>query len=171
MIYLASPYSHPNPAVMKLRSDRVCQAAAQFMNQGDLIFAPIAHSHHVADYGCPREWKYWKVFDTEFLIFCNEMWVLMLPGWRESEGVTDEIRIMNALGKPVRYVVPDTLEVRESPMIQQPNDVMCKKCEKYISSGDPCSYITDEKDVYGWVCGNCSPFVIPSVVLHLVLVV
>ena len=43
-IYLASPYSHHNASVRKLRFETVCMAAAELMEQGDIVFSPISHN-------------------------------------------------------------------------------------------------------------------------------
>jgi hypothetical protein len=45
---------------------------------------------------------------------CDEVVVLMLDGWERSEGVQAEIRIAEALGKPVRYRAAE--DANRSPM-------------------------------------------------------
>lgn len=107
MIYLASPYSHPCPTVREQRFDAVCRMAAAMMRQGQVVFAPIVHGHPLVGHGLPTEWPFWERFDREHLRRCDELVVLTLDGWRESVGVTAEIRIAGELGKPVRYLVPE----------------------------------------------------------------
>ncbi len=51
MIYLASPYSHPDAVVREYRFRAACQAAASVMRSGQHVFSPIAHSHAIAEYG------------------------------------------------------------------------------------------------------------------------
>ena len=104
MIYLASPYSHPNPAVQEERFHAVCRQAAEMMRRGMRVFSPIAHTHPIAAHGLPGEWEFWKDYDRVFLEMCAEVAVLMLPGWGESKGVREEISIAGELGKPVRYI-------------------------------------------------------------------
>jgi hypothetical protein len=107
MIYLASPYSHPDPAVREFRFREACRAAAKLMRRGQAVFSPIAHSHCIATYGLPTDWRFWEPFDRHQLECCNEVVVLTLDGWRESVGIQAEIRIAGECGKPVRYVAPE----------------------------------------------------------------
>jgi hypothetical protein len=104
MIYLASPYSHPDPAVREKRFRDACRAAVALMQTGHAVFSPIAHSHPLVEHGLPTDWSFWERHDREHLARCDEVVVLMLDGWQESIGVREEIRIARELGKPVRYV-------------------------------------------------------------------
>jgi hypothetical protein len=108
MIYLASPYSHPDPAVREFRFREACRAAARFMRLGQAVFSPIAHSHCICAYGLPLDWRFWEPFDRHQLECSNEVVVLTLDGWREGVGVQAEIRIADEYGKPVRYVAPES---------------------------------------------------------------
>jgi len=107
MIYLASPYSHPDAAVREMRFRDACRAAAKLMRLGHPVFSPIAHGHCICTHGLPTGWRFWEPFDRQQMEHCDEVVVLMLDGWRESVGVQAEIRIAVELGKPVRYLGPD----------------------------------------------------------------
>ncbi len=89
MIYLASPYSHPEVVVRQQRFHEACRAVATLL------------ASRLTD------WPFWEQFDRDHLVRCDELIVLMLDGWRESVGVAAEIRIAGELGKPVRYLAPD----------------------------------------------------------------
>jgi len=104
MIYLASPYSHPDAAVRQQRFESACRAAAELIRRGHVVFSPIAHSHGIAQHGLPVDWDFWEAQDRRLLAACDELWVLTLDGWRESRGVQAEIAIARAAGKPVRFV-------------------------------------------------------------------
>ena len=104
MIYLASPYSHPDATIREQRFHDVCRMAARLMQQGHVVFAPIVHGHPLVDHGLPTDWLFWERFDREHLRRCDELVVLRLDGWRESVGVAAEIRFAAELGKPVRYI-------------------------------------------------------------------
>lgn len=106
MIYLASPYTHADPAVREERFRAVCRAAAELMRRGTLVLSPIAHSHPIAGFGLPTNWEFWERMDREHLKRCDELVVLMMDGWKESRGIQAEIRIARELGKPVRYLDP-----------------------------------------------------------------
>ena len=109
MIYLASPYSHPDPAVRERRFRDACRAAAALLRSGRAVFSPIAHSHPLVAHGLPTDWSFWEWQDREHLARCDEVMVLMLDGWEESVGVREEIRIAREMDKPVRLVDPARL--------------------------------------------------------------
>ncbi len=104
MIYLASPYSHPDAAVRQQRFEAACRVAAELIRRGHVVFSPIAHSHSIAQHGLPMDWGFWEAQDRRLLAACDELWVLKLDGWQHSRGVQAEIAIARALGKAVRFV-------------------------------------------------------------------
>ncbi len=104
MIYLASPYSHPDASVRQQRFESACRAAATLICRGKTVFSPIAHSHAICAFGVPLDWRFWARHDRRYLEVCDEMVVLMLDGWRESVGVQAEMAIARELGKPVTYL-------------------------------------------------------------------
>ena len=104
MIYLASPFSHPDDGVRHQRFKAACRAAAALIRKGKTVFAPIAHSYAICDYGVPGDWQFWQRHDRRYLEVCDEVVVLMLDGWRESVGVQAEIAIARELGKPVTFL-------------------------------------------------------------------
>lgn len=104
MIYLATPYSHPDPAVMEARFLLAAEVSAEIMRSGRLLFSPISHTHPIAQFDLPKGWDFWQRYDHWFLDHCTELWVVAsMDGWRESKGVTGEIAYMKKLGKPVWY--------------------------------------------------------------------
>ena len=106
MIYLASPYTHPDPAVREQRFLAACQATAALIHAGHVVFSPIVHSHPLSGHGLPTTWAFWRQQDQAYLERCDEVVVLMLDGWRESAGVQGEIQLADELGKPVRFWEP-----------------------------------------------------------------
>jgi hypothetical protein len=104
MIYLASPYTHPDPAIRRKRFEAACCAAAQLIRQGKTVFSPIAHSHSICQQGLPIDWAYWEGHDLEFLKVCDEVVVLKLDGWQKSVGVQAEIAIARTLEKPITFL-------------------------------------------------------------------
>lgn len=103
--YIATPYSHPDRAVVVSRFDAVNKVAAILMNSGFFIFSPISHSHPIAEAGeLPTSWDYWEKSDRLMLSKCSEMIVLKIDGWDISRGVNAEIEIAKELGIPIRFV-------------------------------------------------------------------
>lgn len=109
LCYLASPYTHVDPAIREQRYLAVCKKAAELMLAGKVIFSPIAHSHPIAEQmpdGCAVDGKLWQKQDAPYVEFCDEMIVLMLDGWENSSGVRHEIERANQRGIPVSYERP-----------------------------------------------------------------
>lgn len=105
LIYLASPYSHPDEAVRQQRFETVCFVAANLMREGKHIFSPIAHTHPIALNGdLPKGFDFWEEFDRKMIAACGELWVVMMDGWEQSKGVQAEIKIAAEMGIPVKYV-------------------------------------------------------------------
>ena len=111
MIYLASPYTHPDARVRERRFQEACRASAALLRAGVVVFSPIAHSHPIANYGLPTNWEFWERVDREYLARCDLLAVLTLPGWRESVGVQAEIQIAIELGLRIIFLNPGESEL------------------------------------------------------------
>jgi sugar phosphate isomerase/epimerase len=104
-IYLASPYSHQDPAVREARWRAVCAVAARLMGAGLYVYSPIAHTHPIAEAGdLPKGWDYWQGFDRAMLAHAKELWVVTMEGWDQSAGVKAEVEIAQELGLPVSHI-------------------------------------------------------------------
>ena len=107
-IYLASPYSHPEADRREKRFKQVCECAAYYMHRGEHIFSPIAHSHPIALAGdLPKHFDYWADYDRVMLRHAKALWILIIEGWLQSEGVKQEVLLAKEFGIPVYLVVPD----------------------------------------------------------------
>ena len=107
MIYLASPYSHPDPAIREQRFHAVCCAAAKLIRVGHVVISPVVHSHPFAALGLPPDWRFWERCDRTLLERCDRLVVLMLDGWHESEGVGAETALAKERGIPVGYLLSE----------------------------------------------------------------
>ena len=107
MIYLASPYSHPDPAIREARYLAACRATAELMRGGQAVFSPNVDSHPVTAFGLPTNWAFWERCDRQYLQRCDELVVLTLDGWRTSVGVQAEIKLAAELAKPVSFLNPE----------------------------------------------------------------
>ncbi len=106
--YLASPYSHHDKKVREKRFESANKAAAKLIKDGYAVFAPISMSHPISQHmGNSNDSLYWVSIDLEWLRCCDVMFVLMIDGWLESNGVKREIDEAIALNIKVKYLDGD----------------------------------------------------------------
>ena len=109
--YLASPYSASGEharCIEKERFEQVCVVGSDLFRRGTHVFCPISHSHPIRDIGgmLPGSFSFWETYDQRMLAMCDTLTVCKLDGWQESVGVTAEVAIAKALGKPIREIDP-----------------------------------------------------------------
>ena len=91
MIYLASPYSPSDPLMREARFSAAGRATAELIRAGQPVFAPVVQGHALVRHGVPSDWSFWQPLARKYLARCDDLLVLQLDGWLESEGVQAEI--------------------------------------------------------------------------------
>lgn len=104
VVYLACPYSHPDPAIKELRHAIVNLYAYELMSQEIFVFSPLTHNVPLVQLGMANNWNTWKKYDHLMLSKCDRLLVLKMPGWEESPGVTSEIEYARELGLPIDWL-------------------------------------------------------------------
>jgi nucleoside 2-deoxyribosyltransferase len=117
ILYLASPYSHPEQHVRELRFREACEAAAILMKKGWVVFSPIAHSHPVSVHGHldGLDHEFWLRQDFALLDCADTLAVLCLDGWAQSKGTRAEINHATIRGIPVIYLTPKGIDQWPTP--------------------------------------------------------
>jgi len=111
-IYLAAPYTHPDPEIVKFRVKAINAHAAYLMRagRGHIVFSPISHSHPIAmENNLPTTFEFWQRQNREFIVWCDVVMVLRLNGWQESRGLVDEMKYAKLINK--RAVTDDWEEI------------------------------------------------------------
>lgn len=110
VIYLACPYTDPNPAIRQARFEVATAVAADLIRAGNIVYSPITMTHPIdamlAGHSNTLGSDYWVAFDEAFMEMCSEMVVIRLDGWQRSSGITREIAFFTDHKKPIRYVDP-----------------------------------------------------------------
>lgn len=103
--YCATPYSK-YPGGMYAAYVDACKASAWCLKNGVRVFCPIAHSHPIAKYGeiDPVSHEIWLDADAPLMRAANGIIVVQMPTWRESYGVTHEIKVFAEANKPMCYL-------------------------------------------------------------------
>ena len=107
-IYVASPYSHPDPAVVDARVDQTERYVAHLWRErGQHPFSPICHWHRVCrSHALPGHAAAWAQYNRRELALSEVLHVLAIDGWRESVGVAMEIRWARGMGMFAAMAVP-----------------------------------------------------------------
>lgn len=108
--YLASPYSKYEHGIVAAWED-ICEQAALLIKAGIPIYSPIAHTHPIAVHGeiDPYAHSIWLPADLPLMQAAEGLIVCMMPGWKESYGISEEIKEFEKAGKPIIYMSPDTI--------------------------------------------------------------
>lgn len=107
MIYIASPFTHANPAVEAQRFTQVSHYAHKLFLAGTPAFSPIVYGYHFhTTYKTPGDFEAWSVFNTAMLGICTSVHIYCLPGWNKSKGVAVEIAQAEAQNKPIELIAP-----------------------------------------------------------------
>src|SRR5262245_1635750 len=106
-VYLASPYSHVAKHVMRERYIAAQAATAWLLARRIWTYSPIVHCHALAErYSLPTGADFWGEFSRAMLERSDELYILMLAGWRDSAGVRDEAGYANRLDLPIKFMLP-----------------------------------------------------------------
>ena len=106
-IYLASPYTHDDPAVVDDRWRAAERFVAHWVQKQFCLYSPICHFHPLASmYEFPTGFEFWQRQNAAMLCKASELWVLTLPQWEASEGVDWEMRFAKQCAIPVKLKQP-----------------------------------------------------------------
>lgn len=109
LIYLASPYSSGRELTLEESYKEAEIALAYLIRQSFNVWSPIVQCHHMARaQDLPKDAGFWKSYNLAFIERCDEIWVLCIPGWNQSEGVRDEMNTARGLNKTLRLVTKNS---------------------------------------------------------------
>jgi nucleoside 2-deoxyribosyltransferase len=129
-IYLACPFTDPDPVVQAARHNAANTAAARLIAAGFVVYSPLTHSVPLMEYGFGGDWATWERVDRAFLSVCRALIVMIIPGWNQSRGVQAEIAIAQEIGVPVIYwnpAAPQGLDAVET-LRRLYDDVLGSRC-------------------------------------------
>ena len=126
MLYLTSPFSHPEPSVRQYRYQKACRATAKLIAAGIPVFSPLCNSVPAVELGgLEAEHSTFMAVDIPILQRSDEILVLALDGWTESKGVKQEMFEALSLRKPVTVI--GEADIERLPAIP-------KTAQKYLTS-------------------------------------
>ena len=106
MLYLATSYSHPDPAKRAARANLASECAAWLMHKGWSVASPLSMGHAIwtAYPNLETGFEFWREPCLRMLEMSDALVVLLLDGVRESVGVAAEIDHARKLGIPLNQV-------------------------------------------------------------------
>lgn len=104
IIYVASPYSSPDPAVVQKRFEAARDFVTKNISGAAVLFSPIVYCHELAKAAqLPTDAAFWFEFNFRMLKACDKVLVLKLDGWEQSVGVASEIAYARSHAKQIEY--------------------------------------------------------------------
>jgi hypothetical protein len=106
LVYIASPYSHPDERVRHENYLIVTKIAGDLVSRGMAAISPITYGHVIADYTpMPTDWNFWMDFCLALLVKCDRILVCnTIHGWENSRGVAAEIEFAKQNGIKIEYL-------------------------------------------------------------------
>lgn len=106
-IYLASPYSHPDPRVRRERYFAAQDCVTWMLARKIWVYSPIVHCHFMAiDHELPKDATFWREYNRVMLKSAVALWILQISGWMDSEGVYDEVESAEEFNLPNGRIKP-----------------------------------------------------------------
>lgn len=98
LIYLASPYSHPDGFIRHCRFLAAMKVTADLLRAGRIVYSPIVHCHEMArEHSFPTEFAFWQNYNFAMIRKSSEFMVLKMPGWEHSHGLFKETEYAKGL--------------------------------------------------------------------------
>lgn len=102
-IYIASPYTHDDPEVRRLRYEKTRDFTAHLISKYHMhVFSPIVMTHDIAiSHSLPYEVTFWKAWNIALLTPATGLLLFQIDGWDRSAGMRHEIDFAKNFGKPI----------------------------------------------------------------------
>ncbi len=89
--YLASPYSSHEDSLREARYEAAEVCTSWMLRHGIWTYSPIVHCHKLANrHDLPKDASFWSEYNHAMLRASQGLFILTIPGWRDSIGVCDE---------------------------------------------------------------------------------
>lgn len=111
--YLATPY-RLFPRGHEMAFIEAARLAAKLMQMNIHVYSPIAHGHPLSRYGdIPKtDLAVWNPPNFKMARKLDALVVGMLESWEKSDGIAEEIQLFKSDHKPIFYLDPNRMEVR-----------------------------------------------------------
>jgi hypothetical protein len=105
--YLASPYTHADPAIRLFRYHEVMRATAWCLCNNIYVYSPILHTHQLAiDHDLPFSHEFWEAYNRIMIDASAGVLILDIDGVYESKGVNGEYNYALRTEKRIEILRP-----------------------------------------------------------------
>lgn len=102
LIYLAAPYSDPDPRIVLARMYAFDAVVADLLREGaSFPISPLMNHSILGRHTIPGNWEFWQHYSRRLLARCDELMIIELPGWDQSVGVQGELELAKSLSLPI----------------------------------------------------------------------
>jgi hypothetical protein len=104
VIYIGSPYSHPDKEIRQKRFELVSKFAADLVSERHIAISPITYGHTLLDFkDMPTDFEFWNNFCIGLLKKSDYLYILEIEGWKESKGLQEEIKFAKENNIEIKY--------------------------------------------------------------------
>jgi hypothetical protein len=105
LIYIAAPYRHENPDVVKDRVYMINEYFAFLIEHGMHAVSPLLLHPVVTQRKLRTDAEYyWEEYGYNLMLHCQEVHILCLDGWQQSSGILGERLRANELNLRVSFI-------------------------------------------------------------------
>ncbi len=129
-VFISFPYNHQSKVMIDKRIAIANLYAYNLTLAGYIPMAPALIGHEMLREAKKNgidtigtDFDIWEGFCYEYMNICDEMHILMIPGWQESKGVAAEAIYANARNIKLRYIDTDDIKKLQSTEIGERGDV------------------------------------------------
>lgn len=102
LYFIACPYSDPNPAVVQQRFDQCTYVATTLTLAGFAVYSQITMTHPINQVAAQVKKKItWAPIDETFMEKCDELIILTLQGWDQSNGIASEMEYFKSRNRQI----------------------------------------------------------------------
>lgn len=102
MVYVCCPYWHEDESVRNYRRRKAIEYSTVLVKKGVPCYSPLLYTERFKNDNTKE--GYWIEHGRRMLDACDEVRVLCLDGWEESNGVKGEIQRAEELGLEIKYI-------------------------------------------------------------------
>ena len=111
MIMISTPYSNSDPEIKRANHLAAIQMCEKMIHLKEHAFSPVVYGLAILEKAripLPDDWNFWQGYCESLIKLVNKVYVIEMPGWKNSSGVAGEISAAKKFNVPVFLIEFDT---------------------------------------------------------------